>query len=202
MNWPQTSTEWTNLAIAARAGDADARDVLAEALGMLARKVFCCAHLSVEDAEDLAQESVWHIFQRLDKFQGRKFPGWVHTIFRNRLRDYFRLQRRRPPTVAPLESDHELFDSAFVNDPARNGFLDDEGHAAVESALRQLKEDDRHLVESQAGFRKTSFRQMAKELGISEASARVRHHRARRKLQLILQNDPRMEDWLARLRAA
>jgi RNA polymerase sigma factor (sigma-70 family) len=201
MNMPQTSTEWTNLAIVARAGDADARAALAEALGILARKVFCCARLSVEDAEDLAQEAVWHIFQRLDKFQGKRFPGWVHAVFRNRLRDHFRRQSRRPRMVPPLENDQELFEAALLNGPGSNGILDEEGHAAVEAALRQLTMDDRHLVESQAGFRRTSFRQMAKELGISETCARVRHHRARQKLQLLLQNDRRMEKWLARYHA-
>ena len=195
MSSPQTPAEWTELAVRAQARDSQAVDMLAVALGLLARKIFRCANLSPEDAEELGWESVWHIFERLDRFRGREFLAWAKAILKNKLRDHFRQLRRRPPTVPLLKNDEDT----LVAEPAlgANGVLDEAGHAALEDALRQLPAADRKLVESQAGFQRVSFRQMAGELGLSEAAARVRYHRAKHRLKVILEDDPRMKAWIA-----
>ena len=65
------------------------------------------AGLSEADAQDIVQETILKIHKSLDRFEyNRKrgtFKGWLRTVTRSRLNDFFKKQQRRPPLNHPLE---------------------------------------------------------------------------------------------------
>ena len=65
------------------------------------------AGLSEADAQDIVQETILKIHKSLDHFEyNRKrgtFKGWLRTVTRSRLNDFFKKQQRRPALNHPLE---------------------------------------------------------------------------------------------------
>ena len=191
---PRENPDWAALVVRVLAGDKDSAQDLAEHLGVLAYNYLRRAGLSHEDAEDLAQEFAVRVITRLHQFDGRNFIGWAFATLRNLLVEHYRQSNRQVPMVPLLDSDCET----VATESAVNGLLTEAEHAALEEALAELKPDERALIESQTGFQKVPFEEIGRELGISKGRARVRHHRAKRKLKTILRKDPRMRSWLAR----
>ena len=65
------------------------------------------AGLSEADAQDIVQETTLKVHNSLDRFEyNRKrgtFKGWLRTVTRSRLNDFFKKQQRRPALNQPLE---------------------------------------------------------------------------------------------------
>ena len=65
------------------------------------------AGLSEADAQDIVQETILKVHNSLDRFEyNRKrgtFKGWLRTVTRSRLNDFFKKQQRRPAFNKPLE---------------------------------------------------------------------------------------------------
>ena len=65
------------------------------------------AGLSEADAQDIVQETILKVHKSLDRFEyNRKrgtFKGWLRTVTRSRLNDFFKKQQRRPALNQPLE---------------------------------------------------------------------------------------------------
>ena len=65
------------------------------------------AGLSEADAQDIVQETILKVHNSLDRFEyNRKrgtFKGWLRTVTRSRLNDFFKKQQRRPTLNQPLE---------------------------------------------------------------------------------------------------
>ena len=65
------------------------------------------AGLSEADAQDIVQETILKVHNSLDQFEyNRKrgtFKGWLRTVTRSRLNDFFKKQQRRPALNQPLE---------------------------------------------------------------------------------------------------
>ena len=194
MNSLQETPDWAALVARVLSGDKKAAEDLADKLGVLAYNYYRRVGLSREDAEDLAQEFTIRLITRLNQFDGRNFIGWAFTALRNLLIEHYRKRNRQVPALPLLDTDCEIATAG----PAHNGLLTEAEHAALEEVLAQLQPDERTLIESQTGFQKVPFEQMARELGISKGHARVRYHRAKEKIETILRKDGRMKTWLAR----
>ena len=65
------------------------------------------AGLPEADAQDIVQETILKVHNSLDRFEyNRKrgtFKGWLRTVTRSRLNDFFKKQQRRPALNQPLE---------------------------------------------------------------------------------------------------
>ena len=65
------------------------------------------AGLSEADAQDIVQETILKVHNSLDRFEyNRKrgtFKGWLRTVTRSRLNDFFKKQQRRPALNQPFE---------------------------------------------------------------------------------------------------
>ena len=65
------------------------------------------AGLSEADAQDIVQETILKVHNSLDRFEyNRKrgtFKGWLRTVTRSRLNDFFKKQQRRPALNQLLE---------------------------------------------------------------------------------------------------
>ena len=131
----------------ARAGDSDAlNDLCARYLPRLTR----WAHgrlpngaRNAIDTNDIVQETLAHVVQRLPEFEPRHegaFQGYVRRALLNRIRDEARrLQRKRG--FEPLESEHPAPDPSPLEEAI--------GHQAVElyeAALNRLRDDDREAI--------------------------------------------------------
>ncbi len=127
-----------------------------------------------EASRDLMQESFTRCLERYGR-DGCK-PSLLFTIARNAVYDrsrHIRVQerselQRRPESVHPEE--HHLLR---------------EEYRRVLNAIQQLNPDEKDLL-SLAATGIYSYRQIAQQVGISEANVKVKIHRSRMKLKKLL----------------
>ena len=89
----------------ARAGDEDAFRELTDPYGReLHRHIYRIVG-SVQDAEDLLQETLLAAWRGLERFEGRaSVRAWLYRIATNRALDALRASRRRPEEAAANDS--------------------------------------------------------------------------------------------------
>src|SRR5689334_21828175 len=113
-----SQTELTYLA-AARKGDQQQFASLVEPYRRELR-AYCYQLLgSLEDAEDIVQETMLRAWRRLETFEGRSsFRAWLYKIATNACLDVISKASRRglPPTNSSAANPHEPL-PAVVNDP-------------------------------------------------------------------------------------
>jgi len=103
------------------------------------------AGLSEADAQDIVQETVLKVHNSLDRFEyNRKrgtFKGWLRTVTRSRLNDFFKKQQRRPALNQPLESaGDELQNLEDPEGPEIEKIWDEEwSKNLIQSALNRTK---------------------------------------------------------------
>jgi RNA polymerase sigma-70 factor, ECF subfamily len=168
---------------AANRGDADAyRNVLCEVSPMLrgfARHVLLRYGLSIEDTEDIVQETLLAMHLKRDTWVDSKpFLPWVRAIAHHKLVDHFRRTGRA--RHFPIEE----FGHLLVADPTASisSGLD------ADTAIARLKGRQRQVVIG-ISVNGKSARQMAQELRMSEGAVRVMFHRALQTLSKVFRND-------------
>jgi len=110
----------------ARAGDNDAFDELTRPYRRELH-VHCYRILgSVQDAEDLLQETLLSAWQGLDRFDGRSLRAWLYRIATNRCLNYLRDTSRRPKvTNMPEFSGATPSDEPWWLEPYPDALMDD-----------------------------------------------------------------------------
>jgi RNA polymerase sigma-70 factor, ECF subfamily len=171
-----------------------AQDGSADAVEALVRRYWDVAHraayLIVQDraaAEDIAQEAVLAVVQRIDRFDRRKpFGPWLHKIVANRAIDWVRARSRRAE-VATEADDAALVAAArsdgglVAADPSGPGRLPDD----VVAALATLDAEDRVVVVLRHLLDYDS-REIARMLGVPPGTVRTRLRRALERLRPLL----------------
>jgi RNA polymerase sigma-70 factor (ECF subfamily) len=139
-----------------------------------------------EDACDVAQEAYLRAFRSLRRFRGEaRFSTWMYRLTANCAANL--MVRRARHRHEELDEDHSVVDPSDLHDPETRVTLD-ETRVAVSVALRRLPWRLRQVIVLRDIY-DLSHRAVAEELGITEAAAKVRLHRARRRLR---------EDWVDR----
>lgn len=133
-----------------------------------------------EDARDVVQETYLRAWKGLKRFRGdAQFSTWLYRITANA--SYTMMKKRRKHRHEPVGDDLEQIpDSKFVSDPealADASMLRDQVSAAVETLPAKLRAV--LILRDVYGL---THEEIGDELGISVAAAKVRLHRARRKL--------------------
>jgi RNA polymerase sigma-70 factor (ECF subfamily) len=139
-------------------------------------------------ADDVARDLVQQTFLQLHRARrdfrpdkGKVRP-WLMTIAYNVKRDYLRSKKRR--VEVPLEAERHVGESA---DPG--GGLDDEREARrVREAVAKLPPKLRDVIEMH-WFMELPFADVADALGVSRSAAKVRAHRAYKKLKEMLADE-------------
>jgi RNA polymerase sigma-70 factor (ECF subfamily) len=135
------------------------------------------------DAGDVVQDAYLRAFRGLRSFRGEAgFSTWLHRITVNCAASL--LERRRRASCDQLDDfgdDARLIDLRSERDPERAASNADDRERLV-AALAELP-DELRLVVVLRDIYDLSHRDIAKELGISQAAAKVRLHRARRRLR-------------------
>ena len=103
------------------------------------------AGLSEADAQDIVQETILKVHNSLDRFEyNRKrgtFKGWLRTVTRSRLNDFFKKQQRRPAFNKPLvEAADELQNLEDPEGPEIEKIWDEEWNRnLIQTALSRTK---------------------------------------------------------------
>jgi len=140
------------------------------------------------EAEDVAQETVIKVYQNLDKFRGdSQFRTWVLSIARNEGLGRLRKITNRREDSLDAETDEQTGDytpailTSWREIPAE-ALEQKELGSLLRKAIEGLPEIYRNVVLLR-DIEEFDIRESAAVLGISEASVKVRLHRARALLQ-------------------
>ena len=169
-----------DLVARARSGD---RDAFEELVRRTYVDSYTLAHRLVgneEDARDVVQEAYLRAYRGLKRFRGdAQFTTWMYRITANCASTY--LGKRARHRHDELPEDTQVADPAPSADPeayaARAALRD-----RLSSALDDLPPKLRAVVVLRDIY-DLPHEEIAAELGISESAAKVRLHRARRKLR-------------------
>ncbi|MDA7680319.1 RNA polymerase sigma factor [bacterium] len=174
------------LARLAQRGDLDAFDEIViryqERLWSLLFKF--CPHQS--ELEDLVQNAFIKAYNKLDKWRpSGSFKAWLIRVAVNTGYDHYRKRKNEPISMAQrVEKETDL-------DPLENLAGSGEQPSShpnadlIEQLLFKLKPEDRLVVTLQY-YEEYSLPEIAEQMGWSLSNAKVKSHRARKKLEIIL----------------
>jgi len=139
-----------------------------------------------DDARDVVQEAYLRAYRGLRRFRGdAQFTTWLYRITANCSANL--LAKRARNRTESLPEEETIVDSRADHDPEQRMAAEDE-RARVAGALAVLPWRLRQVVVLRDIY-DLPHGTIAKELGISEAAAKVRLHRARRRLRELLAAD-------------
>ncbi|MGA3217434.1 MAG: sigma-70 family RNA polymerase sigma factor [Acidimicrobiales bacterium] len=132
------------------------------------------------DARDVLQDAYLRAFRSLRKFRGDSaFGTWLHRITVNCSATF--VAKRRRSSHVELDDDLEVLEMRSESDPeAAAGTADD--HQRLVEALADLPDQMRMVIVLRDVY-DLAHEEIARELGISQTAAKVRLHRARRRLR-------------------
>lgn len=172
--------EVADLVAAAQAGDHEAFDRLVRATYS---ETYTLAYRLVgdeEDARDVVQDAYLRAYRGLKRFRGdAQFSTWMYRITANCASTH--LSRRSRHRHDELNEDLGLADDRPASDPEariEHGALRDRLHVSLAALPPRLR-----AVVVLRDIYDLPHEAIAAELGISESAAKVRLHRARRKLR-------------------
>jgi RNA polymerase sigma-70 factor, ECF subfamily len=132
------------------------------------------------DAEDAAQEAMIRAWRRRRACRSPDAPEpWLRTIARN---EALRELERKARGAAAIDCEGEP--SQVPCEGPEDGLL---RRLIVDQALAELDEEDRRLVKLRYSLDLSDV-VIAKKLGIAEATVRVRLHRVRKRLRLLIED--------------
>jgi RNA polymerase sigma-70 factor, ECF subfamily len=178
--------ELAALVSAARDGDEDALDALVKATYADTYTLALRLTGDAEDASDVVQEAYLRAYRALGGFRGdAQFTTWLYRITANCAATT--LLRRRKSRTEPLSEDAPVIDLRVDRDPEWRAAAGDQ-RETVAAALGRLPTRLRQVIVLRDIY-DLPHSAIAAELGISEAAAKVRLHRARRRLKESLDDD-------------
>jgi len=124
-------------------------------------------------ANDILQESFLKIFKKIDTFKGEgSFEGWMKRICINTALSELRKHKRTQFT-----EDFDFEQSASFIPGDENDIID---------LITQLPDGYREIFNLH-GIEGYSFKEIAEAMVLAEGNVRVKYHRARKKMQAILE---------------
>ncbi len=133
-----------------------------------------------EDAEEMAQESFIKAYKSLDKFKGTaKFSTWLYRITYNTCISEVRKKKQYFVSTDDIEIPHN------VDEFNLDGIPEENRARYIKAALEKLPEDEYTLVLLYY-FEEHSIEEISKVTQLSASNAKVKLHRARKKLYTIL----------------
>lgn len=168
---------------AARAGDRTALDDLVRATYGGTYTLAYRLTGNEDDARDVVQDAYLRAYRGLRRFRGdAQFTTWLYRITANCSANL--LAKRARHRTETLADDEPVIDLRPEIDPERRLTGSDE-RARIAAALAELPARLRQVIVLRDIY-DLAHSAIAKELGITEAAAKVRLHRARRRLRDIL----------------
>ena len=183
---PPAPMELRALVEAARSGDRTALDDLVRATYSGAYTLAYRLTGHEDDARDVVQEAYLRAYRGLRSFRGdAEFTTWLYRITANCSANL--LAKRARTRTEALADDAPVVDTRADHDPEMRMAGEDD-RARVAGALAVLPWRLRQVIVLRDIY-DMPHGWIATELGISEAAAKVRLHRARRRLRELLERD-------------
>ena len=180
------AAELRELVDAARQGDRDALDGLVRATYGATFTLAFRLTGNEDDARDVVQDTYLRAYRGLRRFRGdAQFTTWLYRITANCSANL--LAKRARHRTETLSEDEPVVDIRPEIDPERRLAGSDE-RARISAALADLPWRLRQVIVLRDIY-DLPHGAIARELGISEAAAKVRLHRARRRLREVLAAD-------------
>jgi RNA polymerase sigma-70 factor (ECF subfamily) len=172
-----------SLVDAARRGDAAALENLVRATYGTTYTLAFRLTGNEEDARDVVQDTYLRAYRGLRRFRGdAQFTTWLYRITANCSANL--LAKRARHQAEPLSDDEPVIEEAMEKNPERSAAAGDD-RAMVAAGLARLPSRLRQVIVLRDIY-DLPHGAIAAELGISEAAAKVRLHRARRRLRDLL----------------
>ena len=136
-----------------------------------------------EDARDVVQEAYLRAWKSIGRFRGdARFTTWLYRITANTA--YTHVQKRRRQRTTPLDEIHDPTETRLETSPETVADST-AGLEELAAALAQLPDTLRQIIVLKDVYG-LSHETIAHETGISVAAAKVRLHRARKRLRDLL----------------
>ena len=175
------AAEMADLIAAAKDGDREAFDELVKATYQGAYTLAYRLTGNEEDAKDVVQDAYLRAYKSIRRFRGdAAFSTWLYRITANCASTYL-VKRTKARHEELDEETSAVVDERPEIDPVQRSDAEYERRRLTE-ALEQLPPEMRAVVVLRDVY-DLSHEAIAAELGISEGAAKVRLHRARRKLR-------------------
>lgn len=173
------SPDLTGLVAEARSGDRSAFDELVKATYADMYTLAYRLTGNEEDARDVVQEAYLRAYRGLKRFRGdARFSTWMYRITANCAST--QLAKRARTRHDDLDEDVDVVDTEADHDPEQRAELAFD-RDRITRALEELPVRLRTVIVLRDVY-DLPHESIAAELGITEAAAKVRLHRARRKL--------------------
>jgi RNA polymerase sigma-70 factor (ECF subfamily) len=180
---PASADDLGALVDAARAGDEAALDGLVRATYGDTYTLAYRLTGNEDDARDVVQDAYLRAYRGLRRFRGdAQFTTWLYRITANCSANLLAKRARHRTEI--LADDEPVVDLRLEVDPERR-LAGSDDRARIASALAQLPLRLRQVIVLRDIY-DLAHGAIAKELGITEAAAKVRLHRARRRLRELL----------------
>jgi RNA polymerase sigma-70 factor (ECF subfamily) len=136
-----------------------------------------------EEAEELAQDTFVKAYQKIDSYEGKsKFSTWLYTIAYNSCISELRKRRIEFKSLDDRQVTAE--DEQKMNDYYRETKKEDQ-EKYLNMALEKLPEDDQVLV-TLYYYENQSMDEISSITGLTVSNIKVKIHRARKRMQLLL----------------
>ena len=134
-----------------------------------------------EDVEDIVQESLEKVFKKHDTFRGESnFSSWVFRIVSNTVADYYR--KRKETTTEDGFFENLIDEKADSPEQLVNA---EEAKSCMIEKVNTLPEKDSYILYLYY-FEKMNLQDIANQFKTTLSSAKVRLHRARKKIKNIM----------------
>lgn len=110
----------------------------------------------------------------LPTYRSEGFKTWLSRIALHKSIDFKRKQQRRREELSTFEQDYQWIDHHNVE----HEFLESERQQKVKAALKHMPEKFRSVVQCYY-MRDMSYKEIANQLGLTEANVKIRLYRAR-----------------------
>lgn len=142
------------------------------------------------DAEDIAQETFIRVYTSIRNFKGNSsLSTWIYKIAYNLSLDFIKRNNKKLKTTKTLDDpeDTEIISLTGDNFLPEKEFENKQLKAAIDSALKELPEEQRTLIELKDihGF---SYEEITEITGLKDGTMKSRLNRARAALRKSLQS--------------
>lgn len=136
-----------------------------------------------EEAEDLSQQVFMKAWEAMVRFEdeGLPFASWLYRIARNLVIDFYRTRKSvvslEENILDELMSDQEDIEESVIRSQSQERIME---------ALKQLSDEQKDVIILRF-VDDLSYREIARITQKNQAALRILHHRALKKLKIILE---------------
>lgn len=137
-----------------------------------------------DDQEDLRQEIIYQLWNSYDSFKSEsQFSTWMYRVAINTAILFFKKEKKKQTQISEY--------GIYINTQIEDSNNDEENLKILYKAIQHLDKIEKAIIFMY--LEDMSHEMIAKNLGISNANARVKLHRAKEKLKTIIFKNKNLE---------